>query len=262
MRALSAVGLRFIKDHERLRLKSYQDSGGVWTIGYGHTGQGVVRGLVITETQADQDLDNDVEIAKGRLYGRVKPEILDRELTQGQYDALISFVLNLGADPGWTIWKKLNAREFDAVPSQIIRFVHDQDPVSGKTRKVQGLVNRRADELKLWSSFEPGSVPEEPSSSSTRQLVTPPTQVEKPAAKQANIWMVITTPILAAIAAFKDWIMGVFGLVTPENVHQITGAISPFSDKSPLVAGAISGLAVVGATVAAILVLRKHQEGR
>ena len=49
----SQNGVDFIKSHEALRLKAYQDSKGVWTIGWGHT-KGVKPGDVITREQAEQ----------------------------------------------------------------------------------------------------------------------------------------------------------------------------------------------------------------
>ncbi len=56
----SAAGLALTKQFEGLELKAYQDSVGVWTIGYGHTGTDVKPGLVITEAQASVLLAADV----------------------------------------------------------------------------------------------------------------------------------------------------------------------------------------------------------
>ena len=55
-----AAGLALTKAGEGLRLESYQDSGGVWTIGYGHTGPEVHEGLVWTQEQAEEALKHDL----------------------------------------------------------------------------------------------------------------------------------------------------------------------------------------------------------
>ncbi len=49
----SKAGIDLIKKYEGLRLSSYVDSAGVWTIGYGHTG-GVKMGDVITKEEAER----------------------------------------------------------------------------------------------------------------------------------------------------------------------------------------------------------------
>ena len=86
----SQKGIDLIKKYESLRLTAYKDPVGIWTIGYGHTGE-VVDGMTITEEQADQFLDRDVRIAEMVLDRAVKVP-----LTQNQYDALISFIFNVG----------------------------------------------------------------------------------------------------------------------------------------------------------------------
>ena len=53
-------GLSLIKSFEGLRLQAYQDSVGVWTIGYGAT-RGVKAGMTITMDQAERMLVNDVQ---------------------------------------------------------------------------------------------------------------------------------------------------------------------------------------------------------
>ena len=52
--------MRLVKDFEGLRLNAYQDSVGVWTIGYGHTGSDVKPGMTITQAKADQLLQADL----------------------------------------------------------------------------------------------------------------------------------------------------------------------------------------------------------
>jgi lysozyme len=265
MRTIPQEAVDFIKAKEQLRLTAYLDSGGVWTVGWGHTGLEVKRGFTLSQAGAEQALQLDLETARRRLYARVKPEVID-ELTDHQYGALLSFVLNLGANPDWTIWKRLNAKRFDQVPIEMMRFVYDQDPATGKMRKVSGLVNRRADEVKFWSTDEPGSVRYDPPSSVTRLADTPAVATDPvPAKKSATIWAVMASPFLAIFAAIKGLVLHAIGLVTPDQVdqvNQVTGAISPMAAHSAIVGGAVSFLAVVTAVLGAILVLRKHNEAR
>ena len=83
---LSEKGANLIKQYEGLRLNAYQDAGGVWTIGYGHTG-GVQPGDVITREEADALFWADVEkFVRG--VNRLKQ---GTRLTQNQFDALVSF---------------------------------------------------------------------------------------------------------------------------------------------------------------------------
>lgn len=87
----SENGLELIKRHEGCRLTAYKCPAGVWTIGYGHTGADVVSGMTITQQQADELLRKDVQWAE---------DAVNREnlrLNQNQFDALVSFVYNVGA---------------------------------------------------------------------------------------------------------------------------------------------------------------------
>ncbi len=170
MRAIPDLAVDFVARHEGRRLGAYQDQGGVWTIGYGHTG-GVKPGARITVAEARGLLKADLAVAGLRLA--CKLGVVADELTEPQYAALLSFVFNLGTgDPArreWTIWTRLRARRFDQVPLEMMKFVN------AGGRKLQGLVNRRSEEVKLWSSDEPGSTTDVLSSGVTRVIPTPPT---------------------------------------------------------------------------------------
>lgn len=107
---LSEKGANLIKQYEGLRLNAYQDSGGVWTIGYGHTG-GVQPGDVITREEADALFWADVEkFVRG--VNRLKQ---GTRLTQNQFDALVSFSFNcgLGALERSTLLKKVKRNPND-----------------------------------------------------------------------------------------------------------------------------------------------------
>lgn len=140
MRKLDAAGIQFIKDREGLRLKAYDDGGGVWTIGWGHT-KGVKKGQVINTATAEKFLKSDLAEFEGAVDALVKVE-----LTQNQYNALVSFAFNVGvaAFRKSTLLKVLNAGDYGRVPNELSKWVKD----NGKT--VQGLVKRRALEAAMF----------------------------------------------------------------------------------------------------------------
>lgn len=114
----SQKGISLIRSYEGLRLKSYQDSVGVWTIGYGTT-RGIGPGMSITNEQAERMLMNDI--------ARFEPE-LDRlakvPMSQNQWDALMSFVYNLGSTDfgSSTLLKLLNAKDYAGAAEQLPRW--------------------------------------------------------------------------------------------------------------------------------------------
>lgn len=126
-----------IKLFEGLRLNAYQDTGRVWTIGYGHAGPDVFAGLRWTKERADNALIEDAADAAGDVRRLVKVD-----LTQGEFDALVSFVFNLGAAnfARSTLLKLLNKGDYDSAGDQLSRWVFD-DGV-----KLAGLETRRAAE--------------------------------------------------------------------------------------------------------------------
>jgi lysozyme len=228
MRQVPQVAVDFVREVEGVRLISYVDVGGVFTVGVGHTGPEVKPGMHITQRMADLYLKEDLGTAAKRLYNVVtEPVILS--LTDNQYSALLSFVFNLGAQPSWKIWKRLNERNFDAVPGEMIRFVN----AGGK--KVQGLVNRRTKEIALWSTDEPGSVPDHPSSAATRSADTPPTPGDQP--KRAGV----ITAIIGAIGAI------------PVAAQNILTAVAPWSAHSTMVQNSVAIVASVAAGAAVLL---------
>lgn len=151
MRPVPQTAVDFVAAREGFRSVPYPDAGGVWTDGYGNT-DGVQPGVAVSEPQARVTLAADLQIAAGRIYGvlpGVSGAALIDALTTNQWTALLSFVFNVGDDPKWTIWKKIAALDFAAVPAQLERFVF----AAGK--RLPGLVARRAAEAALWASGLP-----------------------------------------------------------------------------------------------------------
>ncbi len=138
----SKAGIELIKKYEGLRLASYVDSAGVLTIGYGHTG-GVKMGDVITKEEAERLLIEDLSVAENEInrYGL--------NLCQNQFDALVSFVYNVGIGNfrKSTLLKKLLADPNDpTIASEFNRWIY------AGGRVLQGLVKRRSEEARLYFS--------------------------------------------------------------------------------------------------------------
>ena len=138
----SKIGLDAIKQFEGLRLVAYRCAAGVWTIGYGHTA-GVRAGMKITKAQADAYLLEDVARFEAGVLRLTAP----RRLTQGQFDALVSFAFNLGlsALERATLRRLIKAGASDG---DIVRQFGKWVFAGGK--KLQGLVRRRAWEGQRW----------------------------------------------------------------------------------------------------------------
>lgn len=114
-RSISQGGIDLIKSFEGLRLQAYQDTVGIWTIGFGST-RGVRRGDQITEQEAEQRLRDDLDAAETCIRSSLNMV----RLTQHQFDALVSFVYNLGcrAFRNSTMYRKLEMGDFDAAAEQ------------------------------------------------------------------------------------------------------------------------------------------------
>ena len=138
----SPKGIALIKEFEGLRLKAYKCPGGVWTIGYGHT-VGVKPGMVISEAQAEEYLKADLIAFERYLNG------LGLALNQNQFDALVSFIYNVGTGNFYssTLLRKVRANPQDnSIMDEFLRWVYS------KGRVLPGLQRRRLAEMKLYFS--------------------------------------------------------------------------------------------------------------
>lgn len=150
-------GKNLFKEWEGLVTHEYLDSGGAPTIGIGHlltrsertSGKITIGGQALdyrnglTEQQCWALLDLDLAGSEAVVNDAVKVS-----LNQNQFDALVSFVFNVGdgAFRSSTLLRLLNEGQPDQVPAQLQRWVMDNGHV------VQGLVNRRNKEIALWNT--------------------------------------------------------------------------------------------------------------
>jgi GH24 family phage-related lysozyme (muramidase) len=140
IRQINADGLRLLKSFEGLRLDAYQDSVGVWTIGYGTT-TGVRPGMRITAAQAEALLKRDLQI-----FERTVSENVNVPLTDDQFSALVSFTYNVGgsAFANSTLLRLLNQKDYQGAADQFLRW----DKAGGSA--LPGLTRRRQAERALF----------------------------------------------------------------------------------------------------------------
>lgn len=138
----SPKGIALIKEFEGLRLRAYLCPGRVWTIGYGHTA-GVKPGMVITQAQTEEYLKADLIAFERYLNG------LGLALNQNQFDALVSFIYNVGTgnfSSSTLLCKvRINPQE-NSIMDEFLRWVYS------KGRVLPGLQRRRLAEMKLYFS--------------------------------------------------------------------------------------------------------------
>lgn len=130
-----------LRGFEGLRLDAYQDSGGVWTIGYGHTGRDVTPGLRITREEAEELLAQDLAWAQQVVASTVRVP-----LTGGQDAALTSLIYNIGAG-AWqksTALRRLNVGDYAGAADALTWW----NKAGGKV--VGGLVRRREAERAMF----------------------------------------------------------------------------------------------------------------
>jgi lysozyme len=136
----SVHDLSLIKEFEGLRLEAYLCPAKVWTIGYGHT-KTAKPGMKITEGGAEALLRHDLEWVESTINKHVKVP-----LTQNQYDALASFIYNVGAGAfrKSTLLRLLNQGDYDGAAGQFQRW----NKAGGKVLK--GLTRRRKAEAEKF----------------------------------------------------------------------------------------------------------------
>ncbi len=153
---ISKNGINKIKEWEGFENEVYLDSAGLKTIGVGHLltkdelSSGKIKISGDTFKIHDGLSNAEVEfLLRKDLTGFEKAvDSVDVELSQNQYDALVSFSFNVGTGAFLhsTLLKLLNQRRYDQVPTQLRRWNRS----GGKV--VPGLIHRRENEIKLWNS--------------------------------------------------------------------------------------------------------------
>lgn len=232
-RKFSKKCVELVQKFEGLYLRSYRDSTGKWTIGWGTTSDGgtgfkVRSGQEITRDKAEELLILELEY---------KAAIMDRmvrvPLTQNQYDGLLSFVYNIGTTKfkNSTLLKKLNRGDYNGAGSQMLRWVKAKKAETGLQVELRGLVRRRKAESELF----------------LHGIHAIPTTQEKNAATMKRSETIPTThsnPVSAAVATSTTVKQAAAGAAfTIGSVIQLAG-------ENPLIA-----VIAVGAVVALFAVI-------
>lgn len=139
-----------LKEYESLQLNAYICPGGVLTIGWGHTvlvdGKKIELGMTITKAKAQELFEQDIATVENPLAN----EPFANRLSQGQWDALVSFIYNVG----WGNYKKSTLRKrinedinHADIPNQFRRW----NKANGKV--LAGLVKRREWEVEQYTKL-------------------------------------------------------------------------------------------------------------
>jgi lysozyme len=132
---INQEGFQLLTTFEGCELAAYDDGGGVWTIGYGHTGDDVYPELTISQTQAEELLRGDLEKFESYVEDAVEVEIDDN-----QFSALVCFCFNVGPETegfgGSTLLKLLNDGDYQGAANQFpVWNKVNGEPWPGLTRR-------------------------------------------------------------------------------------------------------------------------------
>ena len=194
-----------IKEAEGLRLDAYQDGAGIWTIGYGHTGPEVTRGLTISLDYAEALLEQDLAWVENAIERTVNVP-----LNGNQYSAVASLIYNIGAG-GWsasTVLRRINAGNFTGAADAFTMW--NKITVSGKKVISNGLTNRRERERGLFLQGMRETIDHYP-----RQGITG--GEAKPNKQSKTLWMGLSGVLASIMAAWGQLKVG-----APELVETLT----------------------------------------
>ena len=144
-RLINSAGLDIIKRFEGCKLTAYHDVAGIWTIGYGHI-KGVYPGLVWTQEQADQALEDDLTGTEMAVESACRGvPTADNEMS-----AMISLAFNIGTGAlrGSTLLAKHRAGDRDGAAHEFLNW--NKARVNGVLQPVNGLTRRRIAEFYLY----------------------------------------------------------------------------------------------------------------
>jgi lysozyme len=140
---INEAGKDIIKFYESLRLKTYLDSGGVKTIGYGHCGPEVKLGMVISKEKAIEIFDKDISKFQKGVFKLIKNNFTT---TQNQFSAMVSLAFNigLGAFSKSSVLRFHNQGQYEKAANSFGMWIKDNGKV------LNGLIKRRKSESLLY----------------------------------------------------------------------------------------------------------------
>jgi lysozyme len=152
----SRQGLELIKSFEGFRARAAQLPTGIWIIGYGHT-QSARRGLTVSASDAELLLRHHDLLA-------IEQAIVDRvlaPLNQNEFDALVSFVFNIGVEAFIASDVLAHLNSGDRLQAADALTFWRKGQIEGEMRVIDALVRRRAAEKAMFLEHPSGraSVP-------------------------------------------------------------------------------------------------------
>lgn len=236
---ISEAGIYLIKRFEGLELESYQDIAGVWTIGYGHT-ETAGPNQKISEREAEELLRRDLGPRERSIE-----QLVGVALNQNEFDALVSFVFNVGANAfkNSTARKRLNRN--DRVGAAEALAWWNKATVNGVLREVLGLTRRRAAERALFLTPVNPPIVSKPEAIAENSRITP---VEE-APRRENLGESRTVQG-AAVAGGAGAAASSIGRQSAEDLDQLETNIEQgtgFTEKPPGQGGLGDTGSVVGA---------------
>lgn len=141
------AGKDLIKRWESLQLNAYKCPAGIWTIGYGHTGD-VEEGMKITAHQADAILDADL----AKFERGVEEALQPAKVNENEFSACVSLAFNIGLANFKTssVVKFIKAGVRDRAALSFSLWDKARDPKTGQLRELAGLAKRRTEEAALF----------------------------------------------------------------------------------------------------------------
>lgn len=162
---MSSAGVQMLVALEGIDTTIYSDVVGIPTIGVGHvlTQSERASGKIVLSSGEVLDIRNG--LTQAQVMNLMLDDVMQREgyvnelvkvdLEQHQFDALVSWVFNVGrgAMQGSTLLRRLNSGEYDAIPEEMRRWT--KGTINGKKQTIRGLVNRRNTEVAMWLGQNP-----------------------------------------------------------------------------------------------------------
>lgn len=216
-KTLSLAGLDMIKHAEeeggKPKLKAYDDGTGTWSIAWGCT-EGVYEGMTCTVQEAIDMLDAELKKHIASVHRLIK-----RPVSQGLFDAMVSFFFNHGAGNCPTIIRAVNTGTEDQIRAAFMLYTKAYDKKLGKKVTWPGLVNRRTIELQHWAKMDEldphVQTPEAPRTPPPAEPPQPSAVTE--AAKSKSVWMLAVTAIgwiVDQVAGLGAWVGGLLSGAT------------------------------------------------
>lgn len=249
---ISQAGERAIEHREGVVLKVYADSAGYLTAGMGHklaANTTLKLGDAITQAQCDQWSLIDLQTAEDAVN-----RLVTVPLNQNQFDALCSFVFNVGVEDFETsmLLKLLNAGNYKGAQAEFARWHYKH--VNGVKEPDQGLLNRRMEEALQFgtpvaavpSAVDPNAAAPAPVVVDSKPAVAaPPAKVQQTTTGKLQIGALISGGVAAVIQGVQQ------AQPALQGIQGFNGAISGLPGWLKLISGVLV-LGCVGACAATL----------